>query len=146
MATGLVAGLILLATSVGGATARSAIILINIDLDAGVETFTTDNSLLCPSGDAFTYFRFGAGNFDQAGTYHLYKQLVCDDGTGSFVIKVNAGENFLDGGGTTGGWGVVPGSGTGNYAGLSGGGNVVGVRTGTQPIDLIDHYYGSLQR
>ncbi len=112
--------------------------------DTGVQTFTTDSPLLCPSGDAFTDFRFGAGNFNQAGTYHLYKLLVCDDESGSFVIKVSAGENFLDGGGTTGGWSVVPGSGTGDYAGLSGGGNVVGVRTGTQPVDLIDHYYGSL--
>jgi hypothetical protein len=144
MATGLVAGLILLAASVGGAAARPALILIAIDLDTGTETFTTDSPLLCPSGSAYTDFHFGAGNFNQAGTFHLAKLLVCDDNSGTFVIGINAGENFDVGTGTTGGWYVVPGSGTGAYWGLQGGGNVVGVRGDNNPIDLTDHYYGTL--
>jgi hypothetical protein len=145
MAVGLVAGLLLLVATVGGAAAaRPALILINIDLDTGTETFTTDSPLLCPSGVAFTDFHFGAGNFNQAGTFHLAKLLVCDDSSGSFVIGVNAGENFNAGTGTTGGWFVVPGSGTDAYWGLQGGGNVVGVNGDNDPIDLTDHYYGSL--
>jgi hypothetical protein len=145
-AAALVGGLILLVATAGGAmAARPAIIKIDIDLDANVETFTTYSALLCPSGDAYTDFHFGAGNFNQAGSFHLTKLLVCADGTGTFVIGVNAGANFVVGQGTTGGWSVVPGSGTGDYVGLQGGGNVVGINSTTPPIDLTDHYYGSVR-
>jgi hypothetical protein len=138
--------LLLLGLTAGGAFGRpSALITIDIDLDANVETFTTDTPLLCPSGDAFTDFEFGAGNFGAAGTFHLTKLLVCDDGSGSFVIRVDASANFVVGDGTTGGWSVVPGSGTGDYAGLKGGGSVVGINSDTPPVDLTDYYFGSLR-
>jgi len=139
----LAAGLLLLTGTVGGAMAgRSSIIQIAIDFDTGVETFTTDSPVLCPSGDAYTDFHFGAGNFWAAGSFHLNKQLVCDDGSGSFVITVDAGTNFVVGDGTTGGWSVVPGSGEGDYVGLQGGGNVVGVNQSGGDVDLIDYYSG----
>ena len=145
IAAGLVAGLLLLVATVGGAAAaRPALILIDIDLDSGTETFTTNSPLLCPFGSAYTDFHFGAGNFNRAGTFHLDKLMVCDDNSGTFVIGVNAGSNFVVGSGTTGGWFVVPGSGTDAYLGLQGGGNVVGVNGDNDPIDLTDHYYGSL--
>ncbi len=67
---------------------------------------------------------------------------MCDDGSGSFIIRVDAASNFVVGQGTTGGWSVVPGSGTGDYAGIRGGGHVVGINSDSQPIDLVDHYYG----
>ena len=138
--------LLLLGITAGGALGRpSALITIEIDLDANVETFTSDAPLLCPSGDAFTDFEFPAGNFGAAGTFHLTKLLVCDDGSGTFVIRVDAAANFVVGNGTIGGWSVVPGSGTGDYAGLKGGGNVVGINSDTPPIDLTDHYFGSLR-
>jgi hypothetical protein len=142
----LATGLLLLAGVASGAmAARPPVIQIDIDLDTGVETFTTNSPLLCPSGDAYSDFHFGAGNFAEAGTFHLAKLLVCSDGSGSFVITVNAGANFVVGDGTTGGWSVVPGSGEGSYAGLRGGGNIVGTnQTDGGPIDLIDQYYGSL--
>jgi hypothetical protein len=146
MAAAALAGGLLLLVATAGATvaARPAIIRIDIDLDTNVETFTTDSALLCPSGVALTDFHFGAGNFRQAGTFHLDKLLVCDDRSGSFVIRVDAGANFVVGDGTTGGWSVVPGSGTGDYKGLQGGGNIVGVNSDTPPIDLTDYYYGSV--
>ncbi|HEU0235888.1 MAG TPA: hypothetical protein VFR14_05540 [Candidatus Limnocylindrales bacterium] len=141
------AGLLLLVATAGGAVAaRAAIITIEIDFDAGVERFTTNSTVLCPSGDAFTDFHRGAGNFREAGTFHLNKLLVCEDGSGAFVITVDAAANFVQGQGTTGGWSVVPGSGTGNYEGLKGGGNVVGINSDTPPIDLTDSYYGSVRR
>jgi hypothetical protein len=147
VATAFGIAVLLIGLMTSGATARaSEILTIGIDLDTGVETFTSDSPLLCPSGDAFTNFERGAGNFATAGTFHLTKLLVCADDSGSFVIRVDAASNFVVGDGTTGGWSVVPGSGTGAYAGLKGGGNVVGINTGTQPIDLIDHYFGSLRR
>lgn len=145
--TAFVAALLVLGLTTGGAVARaSAILTIDIDLDTGVETFESDSPALCPSGDAFTDFERGAGNFWTAGTFHLTKLLVCDDGSGSFVIRVDAASNFVVGDGTAGGWSVVPGSGSGAYAGLMGGGNVVGINSSTQPIDLTDHYFGSLRR
>jgi hypothetical protein len=138
--------LMAVATAGGVAAARPAIITIAIDLDTqpSTETFTTESPLLCPSGDAFTDFHKGAGNFNQAGTFHLNKLLVCAGGSGSWVIRVDAGANFVQGNGTTGGWSVVPGSGSGDYQGLRGGGNVVGTDSDTQPIDLTDQYYGSV--
>lgn len=144
-AAALVGGLLLLVATAGSAVAaRPAIIKIAIDLDANTEAFTTDSALLCPSGDAFSDFHFGAGNFREAGSFHLDKLLVCADGSGSFVIRVNAGANFVVGDGTTGGWSVVPGSGTGDYEGLQGGGNIVGINSDTPPTDLTDYYYGSV--
>jgi hypothetical protein len=140
------AALLLVGLAAGGALARdTAIITIAIDLDTGVETFTTDSPLLCPSGDATTDFERGAGNFTAAGSFHLTKLLTCDDGSGSFVIRVDAASNFVVGDGTRGGWSVVPGSGTGAYEGLRGGGSIVGVNSDTGPIDLVDSYFGSLR-
>ena len=51
--------------------------------------------------------------------------MTCDnDPANTFAIKVDAGNTFKKGM-TTGGWSVV--SGTGVYAGLGGGGNIVGI-------------------
>lgn len=146
-AASLAAGLMLLVATAGGAVAaRPAIITVQIDLDGPVaEPFTTQSPLLCDAGKAYTDFHRGAGNFWTAGTFHLNKLLVCDDGSGSFVITVDAASNFVQGQGTTGGWSVVPGSGTGDYEGLSGGGHIVGVNSDTPPVDLTDYYYGSLR-
>jgi hypothetical protein len=138
--------LILVATAGGAGAARPPIITIEIDFDSqSAEAFTTSSPLLCPSGDAFTDFHHGAGNFNQAGSFHLNKLLVCDDGSGSWLITVDAGTNFVHGNGTTGGWSVIPGSGTGDYEGLHGGGNVVGTNSDTPPIDLTDRYFGSIE-
>ena len=139
--------LLLLGVAVGAASgARSAqLITIEIDLDTGAETFTTDSPDLCPSGVAITDFERGAGFIGAAGSFHLSKTLICDDGSGSFVIRVDAATNFVVGSGTVGGWSVVPRSGTGDYVGLGGGGSLVGTNSDQAPIDLIDHYYGSLR-
>jgi hypothetical protein len=140
----LLASLLLVAAGGGSAmAARDEIITIEIDFDVTtVETFTTDDPLLCPSGTAFTDFHFGGGNGDRAATFHLDKLLVCDDHSGSFTIRVDASANFVAGDGTTGGWSVVPGSGTGDYVGIRGGGNIVGIFSDTPPLDLTDHYFG----
>lgn len=144
--TAIAASLLALTATAGGATAAPApLIVIEIDLDTGTETFTTNTSLLCPEGDAITDFDFGAGNFGAAGTFHLDKLLVCDDGSGSFVIRLDAASNFVVGNGTSGGWSVVPGSGTDDYVGLKGGGHVVGVNQEDPVVDLIDFYFGSLR-
>src|SRR4051812_3547553 len=96
--------LLLLGASAGATAARTQLFTIAIDLDASTETFASDTTVLCPTGAAVTDFHFGAGNFNQAGTFHLAKLITCDDGSGSFVIGVNAASNFVVGNGTTGGW------------------------------------------
>jgi hypothetical protein len=148
VATALGSGLLLLAITAGGTAAAkpAELFVIDIDLDTGIETFVADHPLLCESGDSFTNFEFAAGFRGAAGTFHLTKELVCDDGSGSFVIRVDAAANFVVGVGTLGGWSVVPGSGTGDYVGLRGGGSVVGLNTNTEGVDLIDHYYGTLRQ
>ena len=146
--TAIAASMLLLAAVAGSASAaRPALIEIEIDFDSDppTETFTTNTPLLCPGGDVVSDFHRGAGNFSAAGSFHLNKLLVCDDGSGSFVITVDAATNFVVGAGTTGGWSVVPGSGTGDYVGLRGGGHVVGVNQPGPEIELIDYYSGSLR-
>lgn len=140
----LAAGLLVLTGAVSGAmAARSEVFEIAIDLDANMETFTSDSALLCPEGEAFTDFhRFGGGPASAGGSFHLDKLIVCDDGSGTFVIRVDAGANFVVGAGTQGGWSVVPDSGTGDYVGLMGGGSIFGVNQDDGDVDLIDHYYG----
>ena len=141
-----VALLLLCLAAVPATAARDAeVITIEIDLDTGVETFTTDSPLLCASGVAITDFERAAGFMGPAGSFHLTKTLICDDGSGMFTIRVDAATNFVAGDGTTGGWSVVPGSGSGAYAGLKGGGSIVGSNSDQAPVDLIDHYYGSLR-
>jgi len=147
-ATSLMAGLLLLGGTAGtAAAAGNELFTIEIDFDAGGtgEIFLSDNPLLCASGVAFTDSHRGAGNFGAAGSFHLDKLIVCDDDSGSFVIRVDAGTNFVTGGGTTGGWSIVPGSGTGDYEGITGGGTVVGVNSDEPPVDPFDHYFGSLR-
>ena len=101
------------------------------------ETFTATGGVVCPSGTATTDFhKFGGGPV--AGSFHLTKTLVCSDGSGSFTIVVNAATVFGSPD-DQGGWAVL--SGTGAYATLHGGGNVVGTYV---PDGIIDVYTGSL--
>jgi hypothetical protein len=101
------------------------------------ETFTATGGVVCSSGTATTDFRKFAGG-GGAGSFHLTKTLVCPDG--SFTIVVNAATVF---GSPTdqGGWAVLDG--TGAYATLKGGGNLVGTYV---PDGIIDVYTGSLRR
>ena len=96
------------------------------------ETFTAAGGVICASGTATSDFdHFGGGPV--AGSFHLTKTLTCTDGSGTITIRVNAATVFgspID----QGGWAVV--SGTGDYTGLSGGGNVVGTYVADGIIDL----------
>ena len=119
-------------------------ITITIDFEVG-ETFTATGPVLCPSGSAVSTQDHFGGNFRVVGTFHLTKLLTCDnDPENTFTIKVDAGNTFKKGM-TTGGWSVV--SGTGDYSGLRGGGNIVGIAQdggGAGVVDLIDHYTGQV--
>jgi len=136
----LAGGLLLAAVAVGAASgATRTTITIDVNNVTGIESFTTTGGALCPSGTATTDFdHFGGGAV--AGSFHLTKTLDCVDGSGSFTIKVNAATVF---GSPTdrGGWSVA--GGTGTYAGLHGGGNLVGTYV---PTGIIDVYTGAVTR
>ena len=131
----LVASLLVLALAPAASAASSPVeIDIHIDFATG-ETFTASG--FCDAGEAVSY------NFKQAGrgratTFHLFKDLICDDGSGILTIRIDASSVFGFGG-TIGGWNVV--GGTDAYAGLRGGGSIVG--TGFDG-GIDDHYTGRL--
>jgi hypothetical protein len=107
---------------------------IHVDFTIG-ETFTAEG--ICPSGDAFSYGHHVVGN-GRATTFHLFKDLVCDDGSGTITIRVEASAVFGMPG-TIGGWNVV--SGTGDYGRVGGGGHIVGIGFDG---GIDDHYTGEL--
>ena len=138
--TALGASVLLLLALAAPAAGRSEQFTIEIDLDTNTETV---HGSICEGGEAITDFHKLSGAPPSAGgAFHLNKEIVCDDG--SFWIRVDAGTNFRFPSGTMGGWSVIPGSGSGAYEGLRGGGSIVGVPAEGGAIDLVDHYYGSL--
>jgi hypothetical protein len=134
------AGVLLLALT---APTVAAVGRVAITLDSnfvtGVETFTA-NGPFCDSGTAETPWIFFAGSdHSRAGSFHLAKILTCDGGSGTLTIRVDAATVFgspID----QGGWSVE--SGTGDYAGASGGGMLLG---NYYDEGVVDHYTGVLQ-
>jgi hypothetical protein len=107
---------------------------ITLDSFTSGETFTATGGVICASGTATTDFdHFGGSGNSRAGSFHLTKTLVCDDDSGTFTIAVNAATVFGSPG-DQGGWAVL--SGTGDYTGLNGGGNLVGTYVEDGIIDL----------
>jgi hypothetical protein len=72
-------------------------------------------------------------------SFHLIKTLTCDDGSGSFMILVNAATAPTSPG-TIGGFAVV--GGTGDYSDLHGAGSLVG--TSVSETEILDVYSGRL--
>ncbi len=137
LTVGMLAAL-LLAPSASAAAPPTTTIRIDVVFDVS-EDFTTTGGVLCPSGTAVTDPVFAAGFGAKgrgAATFHLIKTLTCDDGSGTFQIKVDVGPTPT---GTIGGFAVV--GGTGDYAGLRGGGSLVGTATNG---GIIDVYTGHL--
>jgi len=131
--------LLMVISAVSAVAATRTTITIDVNDETGIETFWTSGGALCASGLATTDFDHFGGGW-RAGSFHLTKTLDCEDGSGTFTIKVDAAVVF---GSPTdqGGWSVV--GGTGDYVGLHGGGNLVGtyVETG-----IIDVYTGVVTR
>jgi hypothetical protein len=104
------------------AAASSTTITLDSNFETGVETITATGDVLCDSGTAETFGLRVVGG-PRTATFHLFKTLTCDDGSGTFTIGVEAKVVF---GAPTdnGGWWVV--GGTDDYATLQGGGNLLG--------------------
>ena len=136
---GLVGALLVAPTVLAAPTTT---ITIDVNLGTGEETFSTTGGLLCPSGEAVTDGFVAGGGRQEKGdfTFHIIKTLTCDDGSGTFQMKVEAAL-VRPTGGTRGGFAIVAGSGTGAYAGLMGAGRLIGEGT---DVGILDHYSGNL--
>jgi hypothetical protein len=134
LGVGLVAALAVVASPV--AAGGRVEITLDVNFGTGVETFTAEGAF-CPDGDAVTLGSRATGR--GATVFHVVKELTCADGSGTLLIRLDA--PFIGvRGGTIGGWRVLDG--TGDYAGLAGGGQIVG--TGT-PTGIVDVYTGQLR-
>ena len=91
---------------------------------------------MCPSGDTIDLFGRSSGGTPQGVNFQVVKLFTCDDGSGSFVVKLQVridrkGDNFQ--------WVVLDGSGA--YERLHGVGDGVGFPT---PDGVFDVYQGRL--
>jgi hypothetical protein len=100
---------------------------ITIDVTfGGPETFTATGDVVCDSGTAVSGPTIVAGGGRRGGgvlTFHVVKTLTCADGSGTFKLLVDAAASRTSTG-TFGGF--AAGQGTGEHAGLQGGGQLVG--------------------
>jgi len=138
--------ILLLATAVtaatAGATPPEPVSIVAQTVDPGSDGATgpfTASGPVCSSGMTYTESRDIAGfERDFGGQIHLTKLFVCDDGSGSFELKLNVAIRFgpfTD----TYRWVVV--GGTGAYENLHG----TGSGTGTPTDDfLLDEYTGTM--
>jgi hypothetical protein len=89
--------------------------------------FTSDGSVVCASGTTSNN-TFGSGFQSERGViFHVRKTITCDDGSGTFILQLQARLGFNVGDMTFGPWVVL--SGTGDYANLRGAGTVTGTQT-----------------
>jgi hypothetical protein len=132
------AGLLLASLAAPAVSASSSTsITIDNNFDTGAETFAASG--FCASGSSVTSNLVVVGG--RGGlTFHLDKTLTCDDRSGTLTIHVDAATANGTAGRDQGGWSVV--SGTGAWAGASGGGRLDGEYV---PTGVIDHYTGSLK-
>lgn len=107
------------------------------------ETFTATGGVVCAAGSAVSDPQFGTfGGAQNRGvfTFHVVKTLTCDDGSGTFKLLVNVSTS-PNSPGTVGGF--AAGDGTGDYAGLHGGGQLVGTAY-PDGTGITDVYTGRL--
>ncbi len=101
--------------------------------------FTSDGSVVCLSGTTSNDAFASGFQSDRGVIFHVRKTITCDDGTGTFILQLQARLGFNVGGMTFGPWVVL--SGTGRYENLHGVGTVTGTQTGGGVRDL---YVGRL--
>jgi hypothetical protein len=99
-----------------------------------------DTGVLCPEGDVFDLSVIVIVTGRPGGTFRilrLLKHFVCDDGSGTFDVKLLVRLD-LTANHTTANWQVV--GGTGDYVGLHGNGKLIGIPTvpGVSVLDIYD--------
>jgi hypothetical protein len=115
-----------------------------VPTEFGVTNFFTasgpavDSGLMCPTGTVDDIFGKATGFKSQTGVnFQVVKVFTCDDGSGSFVVKLQVrndfkGDNFQ--------WVVLDGD--GDYSNLHGSGTGVGIPTSDSSV--LDLYGGAV--
>lgn len=136
LSLGAIAVLALAASPVAADGARPVTITLDVDIVAGTETFTATGAF-CPVGEAESFDGVVTGG--PTVVFHLTKVFTCEGGS---TLTVDLDAVFQNKrGGTVGGWRIT--GGTGDYAGATGGGQIVGEGTTT---GIIDTYTGVIVR
>lgn len=115
------------------------------DITAGTGTFTARGGGLCRTGTTEVVGETVVEEHGTTLTFDLRKAFVCDDGSGTFVLRISAWTTPCEPT-DRGVWRVV--SGTGTYLSLSGKGRLVGTYV-PGPCDavegIVDVFYGKLR-
>ncbi|HET9853391.1 MAG TPA: hypothetical protein VFP56_12940 [Candidatus Limnocylindrales bacterium] len=131
------------AAPVAAVTVASATIDVHSVFEAGTGTFTADSAVLCDSGTTSDTTQI-AGN-GRTLTFHNLKTFECDDGSGTFTLRIQA--RYMPCDSTDSGVWTVAG-GTGAYEGLLGSGSLVGTYFPNVPCEaegIDDHLIGVLR-
>jgi hypothetical protein len=139
LAIGVIAAVALVAAP-ASASGNAVRITLDVNFQTGEEQFTADGAF-CASGTAVSTDSWptGFGRAGITGVFHVTKVFTCENGS-TMTIDLDAA--FIGHkGGTTGGWRVA--GGTGDYAGASGGGQILG--SGTS-YGIVDVYTGIVNR
>lgn len=102
--------------------------------------FTSDGSVVCPSGTTSNDTIASGYQSDRGVIFHNRKTITCNDGSGTFTLQLQARLGFNGGWETTSGTWVVL-SGTGDYTSLHGQGTLIGTEMET---GVSDAYTGWL--
>lgn len=144
-----IVALVAFAVPVGAASPQSVTIVSHVTFNPDGPNFgdfvtsgeATDSGLICASGTFVdTGIRF-AGFQSDRGTVQIQvvKEFTCDDGSGTFIVKLQIQANF-ETGIESFTWVVL--GGTGDYASLRGGGS--GSTVPNAPIGNVNTYEGFL--
>ncbi|HEX7347726.1 MAG TPA: hypothetical protein VF253_13110 [Candidatus Limnocylindrales bacterium] len=135
-------GALVAAPSASAAPPVQTRITIDVNFDTDEEFFWATGGVVCASGTATTegFARFGGRKNQGTFTFHIVKTMTCADDKGTFKLLVDAATS-PNSPGTIGGFAV--GDGTGDMAGIRGGGHLVGTayEVGNGIVDL---YTGNL--
>ena len=98
-----------------------------------------DNGLICAEGTVVEASGMVTGSSQNGFNWHGIKYFTCDDGSGEFLVNLQARIDFRKG--TTFNWNVI--SGTGTYEDLHGAGGGVGLEI-CGPECVFDVYDGGV--
>jgi hypothetical protein len=129
-----------------GATPPSDVDIVADSLFAGTGTFTAsgpavDDGDICVTGETFDVFSRASGNGNKGYNLQVVKEFTCDDGSGSFLVKLQVKVFFAGPLLSSFNW-VVKG-GDGEYTDLHGSGNGVGLPPNAG-FDILDVHTGGM--
>jgi len=123
------------------AAAESVHIVVDVPFDGSPGSFTAEGAGLCAGGtytDSATRITGVDRGRDRTLTFHLDRTFTCDDGTGTFTVRISARWHPCDAT-NAGTWAVLRGEGA--YEDLHGAGQLVGTylgHDGCTPDGVVD--------